>query len=216
LQVPKISAALGWLAQDCLLCGAASGDRAICVACEAGLPALDGAERRAHEPHLNEVIAAFDYAFPVDRIIHRFKFAADLAAGRWLALALAARVRELERPQLLVAPPLAAARLRLRGFNQALEIAKVIGRELGVRVAWRGIEKARETPPQHGLGRRERRANLRGAFRCALALDGEHVAIVDDVITTGATAEALASELRAAGAARVSAWALARTPDPAA
>ncbi len=213
--MPKFSAALGWLAQDCLLCGATSGDRAICVRCEEGLPALECAERRTHEPHFDEVIAAFDYAFPVDRLIQRFKYAADLAAGRWLAMRLAARVRALERPQLLVAPALGAARLRTRGFNQALEIAKVVGGELGVRVALRGIEKVRETPPQHGLGRRERRANLRAAFRCGLALDGEHVAIVDDVITTGATAGALAAELKAAGAGRVSVWALARTPDPA-
>jgi ComF family protein len=214
--MPKFSAALAWLAQDCLLCGATSGDRAICGRCEAGLPALACAECRTHEPHVDEIVAAFDYAFPVDRLIHRFKFAADLAAGRWLAMRLAARVRALERPQLLVAPPLGAARLRTRGFNQALEIAKVIGGELGVRVALRGIEKARETPPQHGLGRRERRANLRAAFRCALALDGEHVAIVDDVITTGATAAALASELKAAGAGRISVWVIARTPEPSA
>ena len=212
--MPKTSAALRWLAQDCLLCGAIAGDRAICVRCEEGLP--ECGECFVHEPHFDAVIAAFDYAFPVDRLIHRFKYAADLAAGHWLSMRLAARVRMLERPQLLVAPPLGAARLRIRGFNQALEIARVIGGELGIRVALRGIEKARETAPQHGLGRRERRANLRAAFRCALALDGEHVAIVDDVITTGATAAALACELKAAGAGRVSVWALARTPDPAA
>jgi ComF family protein len=212
LQPLKISAALAWFAQDCLLCGTRSGAQALCARCGAALPV--SAPCAAPEPPLDEAIAALAYAFPVDRLIHRFKFGADLAAGRWLALRLAERALALERPRLIVTPPLGAARLRARGFNQALEVAKVVGAELGVRVALRGIERTRETPPQHGLGRRERRTNVRGAFRCDLALDGVHVAIVDDVITTGATAAAVATALKAAGAGRVSAWALARTPDP--
>src|SRR5258707_1162158 len=77
------------------------------------------------------------------------------------------------------------------------------------------VTKGRETEPQPGLRRRERRANLRKAFRCRLAFSGEHVAVVDDVITTGTTADEIAKVLKAAGAGRVSAWAVARTPDPA-
>ena len=121
LQMPKISAALRWLAQDCLLCGAVAGDRAICVRCEEGLP--ECGECFPHEPHFDAVIAAFDYAFPVDRLIHRFKYAADLAAGHWLSMRLAARVRVLERPQLLVAPPLGAARLRIARSEIDIRIA---------------------------------------------------------------------------------------------
>ena len=100
--------------------------------------------------------------------------------------------------------------------SQSAEIARVVARALGVRCATRVLRKVRDTAPQPGLRRRERRANLRHAFRCDLALTGEHVALVDDVITTGATADEIARVLKAAGAARVSVWAIARTPDPAA
>jgi len=218
------------LDQDCALCGAASGDAVICSACEAALPKLCASCERCavplpmagtcgqcqrHAPGFDAALAAFEYRFPVDRVIHRFKYSADLAMGRWLSLRLVERVRGEPRPDLVVAPPLTAARLRERGFNQAVEIAKVVGKKLGVRCALAGLAKVRETAPQPGLGRRQRRVNLRHAFRCDLALDGERVALVDDVMTTGATADALARVLKAAGAASVIVWAVARTPDPA-
>lgn len=193
------------------MCGDPGGDDAICARCTHALP--EGAPSAMCMPPLDVVVAPFAYAFPVDRLVQRFKFAGDLAAGRWLALQLAGHVRDLERPQLIVAPPLGLARLRSRGFNQALEVARVVGRKLRVPVAMSAIERTRETPPQQALGRSERRANVRGAFRCTQRFDGAHVAIVDDVVTTGATAAALASALREAGAARVSAWAIARTPE---
>jgi ComF family protein len=156
--------------------------------------------------------AVFEYGFPVDRLIHRFKYAGDLAVGKWLALQLARRVRALPRPDLIVAPPLTPAKLRERGFNQALEIAKRVAPVLAVRCDIAGLAKVRETSPQPGLGRRERRANLRGAFRCDLELGGAHVALVDDVVTTGATGDILARALKKAGAERVSVWCVARTP----
>lgn len=148
-------------------------------------------------------------------MIHRFKYAGDLSVGRWLASRLAERVAYEARPDLLVAPPLAQARLRARGFNQAVVIARHVGRQLGVRHSHAALAKVRDTLPQPGLGRAERLANLRGAFRCGLRLAGEHVAIVDDVMTTGATTHTLARLLKASGASRVSVWAIARTPDPA-
>ena len=169
-------------------------------------------QRRA--PSFDAAIAAFEYRFPLDRLIQRFKYSGDLAAGKWLALQLADRVAPCERPDLLVAPPIAPSRLRERGFNQAVLAAKVIGKRLAIRHSLGAFVKVRDTSPQPGLGRRARLANLRGAFRCDARLAGEHVAIVDDVMTTGATADTLARLLRAAGAARVSVWAIARTPDP--
>jgi ComF family protein len=175
----------------------------ICGRCQRRAPAFDSA------------LAVFEYRFPLDRLIQRFKFSADLAMGRWLALRLLDRVRREPLPDLLVAPPLTALRLRERGFNQAVEIAKLVGGKLGVRCALGGLAKVRETSPQPGLGRAQRRANLRRAFRCELALQGRHVALVDDVVTTGATADALSRVLKAAGADTVSVWAVARTPDPA-
>jgi len=89
-----------------------------------------------------------------------------------------------------------------------------VARRLALRCDLDGLARDRRTDPQVGLGRRERLANLRGAFRCRVALDGKHVAIVDDVLTTGATATCLAGVLKAAGARRVSVWAVARAPEP--
>jgi len=230
LQAPNFSATILFAGQDCALCGAVSGDSVVCAQCEAALPrpstccewcaaALAHAgicgQCQRRPPAYDAAVAAFEYRFPVDRVIHRFKYSADLAMGRWLALRLALRASEAARPELLVAPPLSAARLRERGFNQAIEIARTVGKRLGLRCAIAALEKVRDTAPQPGLTRRERRRNLRHAFRCRVRFSGEHVAIVDDVMTTGATADAIATILKAAGAGRVSVWAVARTPDPA-
>ena len=232
LQPPIFSAArlLAFLGQDCALCAAPSKGAVVCAACDAALPRAASRCARcalalAHggicgqclrrAPSFDAALAAFEYRFPVDRVIRRFKYAGDLALGRWLALALAQRVAAEAPPDLVVAPPLAPPRLRERGFNQALEIAKVVARRVNVPCALDGLKRSRETAPQPGLGRRERLANLRRAFRCELELHGEHVAVVDDVMTSGATAEALARALKSAGAARVSIWAVARTPQPA-
>jgi len=163
-------------------------------------------------PEFDAALAAFEYRFPVDRLVQRFKFAGDLAVGRWLAQRLAAIA--CPRPDLVVVPPLAPARLRTRGFNQALEIARVVGAATGAPVDARAIAKTRETSPQPGLGGRARRQNLRGAFGVVRPMAGLHVAIVDDVMTTGATLESAATALLQAGAARVDAWVVARTLPP--
>ena len=231
LRALKISSPAGaLLAQDCILCAGPSASRLVCEACSASLPRLAHAcarcamelgeagvcgECRRRVPSFDAALAAFEYRFPLDRLVQRFKYAGDLAAGKWLALELAACVEHCERPDLLVAPPLAPARLRERGFNQAVVLAKAVGRRLGVRHSPDALVKLRETSPQPGLGRKARLANLRDAFRCDARLAGEHVAIVDDVMTTGATADTVARVLKAAGAARVSVWAIARTPGPA-
>jgi ComF family protein len=177
----------------------------VCQPCERSLP-LPAPEDSA--------VAAFSYAFPLDRLVQRFKFGGDLAVGRWLGLRLAQRARHEPRPDLLLAPPLSAPRLRERGFNQALELAKIVGSELGVAVEYQGITRERETAPQAGLSRPARQDNLRDAFRCRRDLAGRSVAVVDDVLTTGATVDAFAEVLRAAGASRVAAWVVARTPAP--
>ena len=191
--------------QDCALCGARSGRAVVCPSCASALPRAQGDGR---------AIAAFEYRFPVDRLVQRFKFAGDLALGHWLALALASRVREEPRPDVLVAVPLSRARLRERGFNQSIEIARAVGRELGLPHERHAVRKMRETPAQQGLGRRARQANLRDAFRCDVSLAGRRVAIVDDVLTTGATARALSRVLNRAGAAQVFVWTVARAPRP--
>ncbi|HZZ94807.1 MAG TPA: ComF family protein [Usitatibacter sp.] len=214
--------------QDCVLCLAPAGD-ALCGACAAALPWLDRACTRCavplpnggmcvacvvRAPAFDAARSCFEYRFPLDRLVQRFKFAADLALGRWLAACMA-RVLCDERADLLLVPPLARSRLRERGFNQALELAKTLSRALDVPCRGEGLVRIRETQPQPGLDRAERARNLRGAFRCEASVAGLHVALVDDVMTTGATAQEIACVLRDRGAARVSVWTVARTPAPA-
>jgi predicted amidophosphoribosyltransferase len=107
--------------------------------------------------------------------------------------------------------PLAAGRLRERGFNQAQELARLAGRRLGVRVFAHACRKVADTAPQAALPWKERARNVRGAFVCDADLTGLSVAVVDDVITTGATLNELARNLKRAGAVQVSGWAVART-----
>jgi ComF family protein len=203
--MPIFSAFLDFaFGQDCALCGAAGDAELVCAPCREALPASRD----------RECVAPFEYRYPIDRLVRRFKFAGDLAVGRWLALQLVTRARDSARPDLLVAPPLAAGRLRERGFNQALEIAKVVGRELDIETPIAALAKPRETASQPGLARRERFRNLRGAFVARRRFDGAHVAIVDDVVTSGATSGSVASLLLEAGARQVSVWAIARTPLP--
>lgn len=191
---------LPWLRECCLRCAQPLAHGGTCGECQCSPPAFDGA------------MAAFEYRFPIDRLVHRFKFGGDLAIGRWLGDQIAERVRGLDNPGVIVAPPLSPRALRERGFNQAVELAKSVGRALDVRVEVAALRKVRETAPQRTLGRRSRQSNLRGAFACEIDVSGTHVAIVDDVITTGATASSVAEAIRRAGAASVRAWAAARAP----
>jgi len=203
--MPSFSSVLGLLGSDCVLCLGHATDGMVCAPCAAALP---------RAARLEAAVACYEYRFPVDRLVQRFKFAGDLAVGRWLSRQLAARVRAESKPALVIPMPLTPRRLRERGFNQAAQIARVVARSLRVPCALRALERTRDAPPQSKLGRRARRANLRGAFRCRVRLAGRRVALVDDVITTGATARAAAQALLRAGASRVDIWAIARTPAP--
>jgi len=224
LRLPKKAAIVRSWPQDCVLCVAPATD-ALCEDCERDLPWLGPACERcalplaagmacaacvAHALRFDAARACFAYRFPVDRLVQRFKFAGDLATGRWLGERMAASLAPAHA-ELIVVPPLGRRRLRERGFNQALELAKVVSRALDIPCAVRALARVRETDPQPGLTRRERARNLRGAFRCDARVEGLHVAIVDDVLTTGATAQELAGVLKIAGAARVSVWTAART-----
>ena len=188
---------------DCVLCAGASARGPVCAECAADLPGV-----RDRAPGVS---VAFAYRFPVDRLVLRMK-GGDLAVGSWLADRLVEAVRHEPRPALLVPVPMRARRLRERGFNPAAEIARRVGSRLRVACAARGARKVRDTRPQQGLDRRARRLNVRRAFECRVDVRGRDVAIVDDVVTTGATAKALASALRRAGARRIRVWAVARAP----
>jgi ComF family protein len=160
-------------------------------------------------PAYDEVHARYAYAFPVDALIHAYKYGGDLA----LARVLAAHLTGTEPPvaDVLIPMPLAPARLRERGFNQALELARILGRRFDLPVLAQACRKVADTAPQAALPWTERARNVRGVFVCDAQLTGLRVAVVDDVMTTGATLNELARNLKRAGAVRVAAWVVART-----
>jgi ComF family protein len=168
-------------------------------------------------PDFDATLAVFAYAFPADVLVQGLKFRGELALAPFLASELHAECGATGSApcgvDLVIPVPLHALRLRERGYNQAMEIARSIGARLGVPVAADLCERVRDTPAQLGLPWKERRENVRGAFSCRRALDGRRVAVVDDVMTTGATLGEVASTLKRFGAARVVNWVVARTLD---
>jgi ComF family protein len=158
------------------------------------------------------IVAPFAYAAPLDGYLHALKYREARNLGRALALLVAADLRrETAGVDALVPVPLHGKRLRERGYNQAVEIARTLASELRLPSLLRGIRRARSGTPQSVQKAVQRRAGMVGAFAIDRDLRGARLAIVDDVITTGATVNALAAELLDAGAAEVRAWAVART-----
>ncbi len=212
-------------AQPCLLCGTASRNGAWCLPCDTALPyltaphcpvcalpTLNGATcgrclKRA--PQFDRTMAVFAYAFPLDRMVQALKFNEQLFLIRQFANKLAQRIEA--RPDCIVAMPLHPARLRERGFNQSLELARQVAHNLKIPLLSHVCQRIRDTPPQSALPWKERGKNMRKAFTCTADLSGKHVAVVDDVMTSGVSVNELARALRQANAREVSAWIVART-----
>jgi ComF family protein len=157
-------------------------------------------------------LSPWGYAYPVDALVRQLKFLGDRAPARVLGTLLALERRELDRalPDLLLPVPLHPARLRERGYNQAAEIAIFAARILDLRVDTTLLERRRATQEQSSLPAALRAANVAGAFSADAHVAGRHLALLDDVITTGGTAQAAASALLLAGARSVELWTLAR------
>lgn len=165
------------------------------------------------EPPWDGAWAPFRYGWPLDRLETRFKFGDDLAAGRTLAALWREEPAPVELPALLVPVPLHRARLRQRGYNQALELARPLAAMLGIPLGQDVLVRTRDTSAQTELDRTARRRNVRGAFAVREnAVLPDHIALFDDVMTTGATMAECARLLKRAGVQRVDAWALARAP----
>jgi len=224
---------------QCLLCGATAEHAGLplCAGCDDDLPWL-GAQcsvcalplpstgltcgqclRRA--PAFARVETPLRYGFPVDALITRFKHQANAPLGRLLGQLLARHLQHafedgLPRPDRLIPVPLSRKRGRQRGFNQAALLADWLAAPLALTVDNRSLRRVVDTPAQQGLDAATRKRNLRSAFALAAEADlqGQHLAVVDDVLTTGATAERVARLLRHAGARRVDIYCLARTPAP--
>ena len=212
-------------AQPCLLCGTASHNGVWCAACDAGLPYLTlphcpicalpspGGEACGRclqqAPQFDRTLAVYAYAFPLDKQVQALKFGKQLVLVNSLAdkLAQCADVK----PDCIIPMPLHPARLRERGFNQSLELARRIAKQLHIPLLSDACQRVRDTPPQTTLRWKERSKNMRKAFTCTANLSGKHVAVVDDVMTSGTSLNELALALRSAGAREVSAWVIART-----
>jgi ComF family protein len=171
-------------------------------------------------PPFDAALAAVDYRAPWDRLVTAFKFhgALDLAAVFADAIVGAERRRAAARPSHLIPVPLAPARWRERGYNQAWELTRRVALRLGIRAEPELLLRVRDTAHQLALPLAERAGNVRGAFavepRRRAELRDRHVAIVDDVMTTASTAAEIAAVVRQAGATTVEVWVLARTPRP--
>jgi ComF family protein len=186
-----------------------------CAVCALSVPSQAAGACMACRRRPRQFDAAFApylYEYPVDRLVQRFKYQGRLEVGRVLAELLArALVSQIPvRPEALIPVPLARVKLRERGFNQALELARPIARALSLPVRTDLCTRVRVTQDQAGLAARERRRNVRGAFSVNNGAVPGHIALIDDVLTTGSTCEELARELKRAGAARVEVWAVAR------
>jgi ComF family protein len=181
----------------------------ICSGCDGDLPRINAPPPPVSSPFVFD-LAPLAYEFPVDAAIKALKFQRKLFYGPALAEILCRECQHLPDDVDAVLPvPLHWRRRWFRGFNQADEIAAPVAKHLGVPLL-RNVKRVRATPFQSGLSARERARNLRGAFDVRGALSANHILIVDDVITTGATVRLLARELRRAGAGSVSALAVAR------
>jgi ComF family protein len=209
----------------------------ICVACETDLPwlgdhcvtcalplaaaGLTCGECQLEPPAFEEVVVPWLYGFPVDSLITRFKHNAKWPFGHLLADVLGQYLQHrfdegLPRPDALLPVPLARKRLRQRGFNQAAMLARWLNKSLDLPIEETVLSRIKDTDAQQDLDAKSRKRNLRKAFDLMpdAQVKGRHLALVDDVLTTGATAQALARLLMEAGAARVDVYCLARTPKP--
>jgi ComF family protein len=196
------AADLPWHTRDaCPCCAAPSPAAAVCGACLARPPAFDAS------------VAALAYRFPLDSLIPRFKYHGQLTIAPVLADSLIARLRDTAGhalPDRVVAMPMHPARLAERGLHHANDLARRVARGLSLRLDEHSCRRVRDTPPQVTLKFDARRKNVRGAFACSTPLHGERVALVDDVMTTGTSLDALAATLKQAGAVHVSCWVVAR------
>jgi len=201
---------------------APGGPRCPCCANPLGAQELPGQRCAiciADAPAYDATVAAADYAAPLDALVLRLKFGAQLPLAPWFARRLADAVPAgpgWPLPDLLCPVPLGPRRLVERGFNQALEIARPLSLALGVPLQPRLLVRGLDTAAQSGVAPSERASNIRGAFEVADAtlasVAGRHIGVVDDVMTSGHTLNEVAVTLKRAGAARVSNLVFARTP----
>jgi ComF family protein len=215
----------------CLLCKApGTSKRDLCSGCYGDLPHNTNACRscaiplgpegslicghcQTHPPPFERALAPFRYEPLVDVLVRDLKFRSHLPTARLLGELLCEHTEKhcTSAPDGIVPVPLHPTRLRERGFNQALELARPIARRWHVPILANRVYRARVTAPQSQLDLKTRLTNVRGAFAVKRPIQARHVAIIDDVVTTGSTVAEMARVLRAAGVETVQVWSVART-----
>ncbi len=212
--------------QKCLLCGAkADSEISLCLDCLDYLPRAPkpscpqcGLKTRGeicgnclrHQPYYDYTYALFSYAYPVDAILQHYKYKNALYLSQTLGRLLQAKIVDFDIDA-IIPMPLHPNRIKQRGFNQSLEVAKVITKQLNIKLDVTSCTRIKNTPPQASLTVKERIKNMQGAFDCQATFTNQHIALIDDVMTTGASLNALAKTLKKAGAVKVSCYVLART-----
>lgn len=234
----KFKQFLPWMLQQrCILCAAVDGGtHGLCNACMQHLPwhhmpqcpqcalVSDGllCGHCLHTaPYFDATHALFRYEYPLDRLLQRYKYQASLPLANTFASFFINTMTETAslktvslastHKDLIIPMPMHQARLKERGFNQALEIARIISRHSGIKLDFTACQRTRPTPPQASLPLKERIHNMRGVFECRHDLGGLNILLVDDVMTSGASLNELAKTLKHAGAAHVECWVVART-----
>lgn len=183
-----------------------------CTACGRPLPVADllCGHCLRRPPPIDRTRVLWHYAPPISGLITALKFHRRLPCGKMMGELLAKQLRSAPRPDYLLPIPLHSHRYRERGFNQAVEIARPVSRELNIPMRPGLCKRIRPTPPQHELDAKHRRSNLRGAFKTTGKVEGLEIALIDDVMTTGATVREVADTLLKAGASKIEVWILAR------
>jgi len=204
-----------------------SHDGLWCAACDAALPYFNAAhcpvcalptpsgEMCGHcltqPPLFTRTTAVFGYSFPLDKLIQGMKYGEQLALAHAFAKKLVQQIDKSNLPDYVIAMPLHPVKLRERGFNQSMLLAATVARELKLKLLSNACQRVRDTPPQSALPWKERKKNVRNAFCCDMDLTGKRIVLVDDVLTTGASLNALAEAVSKKGAIEISAWVVART-----
>jgi len=217
--------------QSCLLCLASkSGAAGICKECQDDLPwhrtdhcpqcALTSFDNAicghclAAPSDFDSTHALLKYEYPLDRMLQRYKYGHHLAmADSFAHLFIESLTKSPSAilPDVIIPMPLHPQRLKERGFNQSLEIARIIARRLNIHLDPKSCARVKLSPPQASLPLKERVKNMKGAFHCNESMNGLRIALLDDVMTTGASLNALAKTVKAAGASYVECWVIART-----
>ncbi|VAW90473.1 Competence protein F homolog, phosphoribosyltransferase domain; protein YhgH required for utilization of DNA as sole source of carbon and energy [hydrothermal vent metagenome] len=214
----------------CVTCGQeAEGALDLCQGCLSAMPYLGQACRQCAlplaesgvcgsclkvPPPFEQAFSLFRYTHPVDHLIQQLKFNRRLVNARLLGALMAESLQQQEQrlPDLIVPVPLHRRRLQTRGYNQAVELARPVSKLLGVPLEFSCCHRTRETAVQSDLPAKQRRSNIKGAFEVGGVLSGKHVAVIDDVMTTGNTVTELAQVMRDSGVQKVDIWVCARVP----